>query len=195
MSRTEPARLNRQCCCDTTLQRGRCCRMEHTPPRILDSRGYRWNCKEEAEGAGNASRRKHAHACMHHMLAFVRTHTFMGQNVHIHSLCTMLKMICMCKHVEAPQLYSLGMLSFPHPCASAQQIKWNTFMNTDLLKKAQKEGKLSLMDMQVVMNWKITKHTFRPLMGQVASLLGGKRGPEVQCLFLFTFHAENNCGS
>jgi hypothetical protein len=47
------------------------------------------------------------------------------------------------------------------------QVKWNAFMNSVLPKKARAEGKLSLHDMQVVMNWKITKHTFRPLMGQV----------------------------
>lgn len=33
--------------------------------------------------------------------------------------------------------------------------------------KARERGSLSLADMEVVMNWKITKHTFRPLMGLV----------------------------
>ena len=45
------------------------------------------------------------------------------------------------------------------------QVKWNKFLNADLAAKS----KLTLADMVQVMNWKITKHTFRPLMGQLMS--------------------------
>ena len=49
------------------------------------------------------------------------------------------------------------------------QVKWNKFLNTDLAEKARADGKLTLADMAQVMNWKITKHTWRPLMGKLMS--------------------------
>jgi endonuclease III len=48
-------------------------------------------------------------------------------------------------------------------------VKWNEHLASVLPRKFQEGGHLTLEDMETVMHWKITKHTFRPLMGQLKS--------------------------
>ena len=50
-----------------------------------------------------------------------------------------------------------------------QLCEWNEFLAVELPQIFRKRGHLTLEDMETVMNWKITKHTFRPLMGQLKS--------------------------
>jgi hypothetical protein len=64
----------------------------------------------------------------------------------------------------AESLYGVVLCAVAKARKSRSLVEWNKWLEQDLPRIVRTQGKLSLADMEVVMQWKITKGKFRPLM-------------------------------